>query len=86
MITIPIEKATGEIVGDVDIVSRGFVYMKESGELMGEAKEVIRAVLRDHRATSDSRFLRHHVTDELEKFFFASTRRRPLILPVMVEI
>lgn len=87
MVIVPMEKATGEIVGNVDIVSRGFVYMKESDELIGKAKEVVRRALADHRGTvSDWRFLRRHITDHLEKFLFQATRRRPMILPVIVEI
>ncbi|MBI4099428.1 ribonuclease J [Candidatus Microgenomates bacterium] len=87
MVTVPVEKATGEIVGDIDIVSRGFVYMKESDELIGEAKEVVRKALVDHHgAVSDFRFLRRHISDSLEEFLFKATHRRPLILPVIVEI
>jgi ribonuclease J len=87
LVVIPIEKATGEMVGDVDIVSRGFVYMKESDELIGEAKEVVRKALSDHqREMTNFGYLRRLITDELEKFFFASTRRRPLILPTVMEI
>lgn len=87
MVIVPVEKANGEIVGDVDIVSRGFVYMKESDELIGEAKEIVRSALAEHTGhVSDFRFLRRHVTDKLEEFLFAATHRRPLILPVIVEV
>lgn len=87
MVIVPVEKATGEIVGDIDIVSRGFVYMKESDQLIGEAKEVVRATLAGHPGSvSDFRFLRRHVGDNLEDFLFKATHRRPLILPVLVEI
>lgn len=87
MVIVPMEKATGEVVGNVDIVSRGFVYMKESDELIGEAKQVIRAALSDHTGqVSDFRFLRRHISDNLEKFLFTATHRRPLILPVIVEV
>ncbi len=87
MVIVPVEKATGEIVGDIDIVSRGFVYMKESDELIGQAKEVVRTALQAHPgAISDFRFLRRHVSDHLEDFLFKATHRRPLILPVIVEV
>lgn len=87
MVVVPVEKATGEVVGDIDIVSRGFVYMKESDELIGEAKQIVRAALKDHQGSlSDFRFFRRHITDHLEKFLFQATHRRPLILPVIVEI
>lgn len=87
MITVPVEKASGQIVGDIDIISRGFVYMKESDELIGKAKDLVRAALREHEGhASDFRFLRRHVSDTLEDFLFSATHRRPLILPVIVEV
>ncbi len=87
MVVVPFERATGEIVGDVDIVSRGFVYVKEADELLGEAKEVVRSILdKDRARLTEWRFLKGKIIEELEKFFFEVTRRRPLILPVIVEI
>lgn len=87
MIIIPMEKSTGKISGEIDIVSRGFVYMKESGQLIDDAKEVIKKALVEHEGPmSDFRFLRRHITDHLEKFLFNSTHRRPLILPVIMEV
>lgn len=87
MVIVPIEKSTGEIVGDVDIVSRGFVYMKESDALIGQAKEQVRMTLAGHPgAVNDFRFIRQHVTEQLERFLFDATHRRPLILPVIVEV
>lgn len=87
IVLVPIEKTTGETIGDVDIVSRGFVYMKESDTLIGQAKEVVRAALAAHPgAVSDFRFLKRRIADDLEKFLFDATHRRPLILPVIVEV
>ena len=87
MVIVPVEKSTGQIVGNVDIVSRGFVYMKESDELINDAKQVIRESLADHQGpVSDFRFIRRHINDHLERFLFESTHRRPLILPVIVEV
>ncbi|MCL4390005.1 MAG: ribonuclease J [Patescibacteria group bacterium] len=86
MVVVPVEKANGEIVGEVDIVSRGFVYMKESGELINEAKSVVQKILKEHAGKAvDFRFLRRHITDQLDEFLFKETHRRPLILPVIVE-
>lgn len=87
MVIVPMEKATGKVIGEVDIVSRGFVYMKESDELIGQAKKVVRDALAQHEGPmSDFRFFRRHITEHLEKFLFQATHRRPLILPVIVEV
>lgn len=87
MIILPMEKASGQLSGEIDIVSRGFVYMKESDQLISQAKEVIKKALADHTGPqTDFRFLRRHVSDNLERFLFDQTHRRPLILPVIVEV
>ncbi len=86
MVIVPMEKNTGEVSGNVDIVSRGFVYMKESDQLIGEAKQVVKAALDEHKGQSDFRFIRRQISDNLEKFLFEATHRRPMILPVIVEV
>lgn len=87
MVTVPVERATGEVVGDIDIISRGFVYMKESEELIGEAREEVRRTIEEHPGpVTDFRFLKRHIAERLEEFLFKATHRRPLILPVIVEI
>lgn len=87
MVVIPVEKATGEVVGDIEIVSRGFVYMKESDELIGETKELVRKFLSDHKGpVTDYRYIRRQISELLEEFLFKATHRRPLILPVIAEI
>jgi ribonuclease J len=87
MVTVPIEKATGLIIGEIDIVSRGFVYMKESDELIAEAKQMVRKTLQEHSGSfSDWRFLKRHINDKLGKYLFEITHRRPLILPVIIEV
>ena len=87
MVVIPVERASGNITGEIDIVSRGFVYMKESDKLINEAKQVIIDSLTGGQVNmSDFRFVRRRITDSLEKFLFQATHRRPLILPVIVEV
>ena len=87
MVVIPVERASGNITGEIDIVSRGFVYMKESDKLINEAKQVIIDSLTGGQVNmSDFRFVRRRITDSLEKFLFQATHRRPLIQPVIVEV
>lgn len=87
VVVVPVEQATGQVVGDVDIISRGFVYVKESEELIAEAKQVVRKCLSDNKGSvTDWHFLRRHIEETLEEFFYKQTRRRPMILPVVVEV
>lgn len=86
MAVIPMEKHSGKVSGEIDIVSRGFVYMKESDELINETKQVVLDSLKNHQGPTDMRFIKRHVSDALERFLFQATHRNPLVLPVIVEV
>ena len=72
-----------------DIVSRGFVYVREAEELMEEAKQIatdaIESVLR-HRGTIDRMHLKKCVKDDLAKYLYSKTKRKPMILPVIMDV
>jgi ribonuclease J len=87
VVVVPMEKSTGRITAEPDIISRGFVYMKESGELLNKAKRVVSESLRLKRGRiTDWRFVRSQLSENLEKFLLRETGRRPLIVPVIVEV
>jgi ribonuclease J len=72
-----------------DIVSRGFVYVRESEELMEEVKRIANDALMDvldDWDTVDRMILKKRVKDDLTKFLYARTRRRPMILPVIMDL
>ena len=78
----------GYVVSGPDIVSRGFVYVKESEELMDEAKRVAEAALDKVmlRRFDDRMAAKAVIKDELSKFIFKETKRRPMILPIIMEV
>lgn len=87
MVLLTIETSTGKIVGEPDIISRGFVYTKDSTELMDEAKKVVQQTLSQHTGKIlDWPFLRKKVEMTLENFFYTKTFRRPMVLPLVVEV
>jgi len=87
MVVVPIDRNNGEIIGEIDIVSRGFIYMKESEPLIAQTKQVVAKSIADHKTDiQDMGFIKNHIERELEDFLFKETRRSPLILPVIVEI
>jgi ribonuclease J len=87
VVVVPMEKSTGRITAEPDIISRGFVYMKESGELLNKAKRVVSESLRLKRGRiTDWRFVRSQLSENLEKYLLRETGRRPLIVPVIVEV
>lgn len=86
VVIVTINKSTKELVGDTDIVSRGFVYMKESEPLINEAKEQVKQTISKGGQIMDWYAVRDKIVDNLERFLYEKTERRPMILPVVVEI
>lgn len=87
VVVVPIEQSTGRIIGEPDIVSRGFVYIKESGPLLGKARQVVVQSLRTKKGRiMDWRYVRELVEDNLQKFLRKETGRQPLIVPVILEV
>ncbi len=81
-------RETGKIVAGPDIVSRGFVYVRESEELMEGAKNRVTQALK--RCTEEKIFdwttMKVTMKDTLSQYLFEQTRRRPMILPIITEI
>jgi len=72
---------------NLELVSRGFVFDKQNASLLNQASDKIRqAVAAKTGKIESDRHLRQLVTDVLERFFFDRTHRRPMILPVVVEV
>lgn len=86
-IVITIEKQTGKVVSGPDIISRGFVYVRESEGLMDEARDIVKSVLRDceERQITDWATLKSKMRDELREFLYEKTKRKPMILPIIME-
>lgn len=78
----------GEIVSGPDVVSRGFVYVKESEELMARVKEIslmsIRKVM--SKKSRDFAQIKANIRDDVAKFIFKETKRKPMILPIIMDI
>ena len=85
---VQVEKKTGKILGSPDLISRGFVHMKENKELIQEARTLIKkaATSKDDKSAADTDFIRQRIRDELGKFLFKKTERRPMVLPVIIEV
>ncbi|MBI4990963.1 ribonuclease J [Candidatus Gottesmanbacteria bacterium] len=87
IVVVPIEQSTGRITAEPDIISRGFVYMKESGRLIDEAKRVVTDSLRLKKGRiMDWKYVRKQIEGNLEEFLYKETRRRPLILAMVIEV
>lgn len=88
VIAISIDSVTREVVSGPDVVSRGFVYVKESEELMRETNELVCDILERCyiNKVTDWNVLKTRVKDGVSKFLFNKTKRSPMILPVIMEV
>lgn len=87
-VVVTIEKDSGSVIAGPDIISRGFVYVRESEGLMDEAREIVKNVLRDceERNITDWATLKSNMRDGLREFLYEKTKRKPMILPIIMEI
>ncbi len=88
MVVMAIEQETHEVVSGPDIISRGFVYMRESEELIEELTDVVNSTLDDCycRNITDYSRIKNRVKDELSDYLWKRMRRSPVILPVIMEV
>ncbi|MSU54540.1 MAG: ribonuclease J [Candidatus Staskawiczbacteria bacterium] len=89
MIVAVINKTTGQVIGSPDIVSRGFVYLRESKDLLTQTrKKVIEIVSKSagHGKTENYSYVKDEIRNKIGDFLFAKTERRPMILPVVIEV
>lgn len=83
-----IDAKTGALVGSPDIVSRGFIFMKENLRIIDESRAKVKKLItdRDPQSAADPEFIKQKIRDDLGAFLFQKTQRRPMILPVVIEV
>ncbi|SCJ81893.1 Ribonuclease J 1 [uncultured Eubacterium sp.] len=83
-----IDRASGEIISGPDIVSRGFVYVRENEDLINDAKKIAHQALEDslEAGNRDWSGIKNSVREELRKFIFKKTKRSPIILPIFLDV
>lgn len=88
VVVVTISKESGQVVAGPDIISRGFVYVRESEDLMDEAKNVIREALAkcEEKQITEWGTIKSKVKDSLREFIYEKTKRNPMILPIIMEI
>lgn len=88
IVVMTISRSSGAVVAGPDVVTRGFVYVRESESMLEEAKDKVRQTmnrLRENRVTEWA-VLKGQVRETLSKHFYEKTRRRPMILPIIQEV
>jgi ribonuclease J len=88
VVIVTVDATSGEVVTGPEIVTRGWVYAPEAEELIGEAKAAVRASLAEaaEEGATDFDTLRRHARRALGKFINERTRRRPAVIPVIMEV
>lgn len=88
IVAATVRKSDGAIVSGIDIVSRGFVYVRESEKLMDEARSVARKTLEEQCAKNVREWggMKPALRDSLSSFIYQKTKRSPMILPIIMEI
>lgn len=88
IVVVTMDKASNRVVSGPDIVSRGFVYVRESEALMDEAKARVEQALErcEDENVKEWAAIKSNVRDALGRYLFEKTRRRPMILPIIMEI
>jgi len=88
IVVVTINKELKQVIAGPDIVSRGFVYVREAEELMEEAKERVRQALEkcSEKNITEWAAIKSNIRDALGRFLYEKTRRRPMILPIITEV
>lgn len=88
IITI-IDRQTGKVKNNPDIISRGFIYMRESKELLAEARKKVKEIVEHATGVGtpiDWMYVKDNLRDKMGQFLYSKTKRRPMVLPVIIEV
>lgn len=88
IVVVSVDMKKQKIVAGPDIISRGFVYMRESGTLISEAQKMLNNHLNEMIKAKSTQWteLKNEITDVLGPYLFEKTKRRPMILPIIMEV
>jgi len=88
IIVLTTEKATGEILSGPDIISRGFVYVRESENLMDETRLIVQKAIDscEMKNISEWQYVKGTIKDALRDYLWQKTKRNPMILPIIMEV
>ncbi|MBU3901603.1 ribonuclease J [Patescibacteria group bacterium] len=89
VVIVTIDRQTGQVRNSPDIISRGFIYMRESKELLYQTRQKVKDIV--HRAAGskgqfDEDYIKDQIRDKIGQFLYTKTERRPMVLPVLIEV
>lgn len=88
IVVVTLTKQEKQIAAGPEIISRGFVYVRESEKLMDDSTKLVRDIVERNTAKSNFEWssLKQEIRDELNRFLYEKTKRRPMILPIIMEV
>ena len=88
IIVLTMDSTTGEVIAGPDVISRGFVYVRESENLMDDVKSVVRHEIKkcEEKGITDWSTIKGTVKENLKDYIFAKTKRNPMIIPIIMEV
>ncbi|PIS05172.1 MAG: ribonuclease J [Candidatus Buchananbacteria bacterium CG10_big_fil_rev_8_21_14_0_10_42_9] len=88
VIIATIYKKSGEPVQNPDIISRGFVYMRENKKLIEDVRHKVKSMLKetDNRSPAFENYIKERIRNEIGQYVYSKTHRRPMVLPVLIEV
>ncbi len=88
VVILTVEKQTGQLVSSPDIISRGFVYMRAAEDLIFKARQEVKKMFVKHNARYPMNYdyIRRTLRDDMGEYLFEYTQRRPMVIPVIIEV
>jgi ribonuclease J len=88
MIVVTVDHKTGELVTSPDLISRGFVYMKAREKLVEDTRQKVKDLMKSNSNKNRANWslVKDKLRDEIGKFLYQKTQRRPMVLPVVIEV
>ena len=89
VIVVSVETATGRVRKSPDIISRGFVYLRESQDMLRNARSITKKTIEDNTLgvkAINFDYVRDKVTDAVSRYLFQETAKRPIVLPVILGV
>jgi ribonuclease J len=83
-----VDTKTNDIIGNPDLISRGFVYMKENKDLIEKTRMIAKKIVKDQAGNLplDDDYIKNKIRNDVGQFLFTQTKRRPMVLPVVIKV
>ena len=88
VVIVTINKKTGQMIHSPDLISRGFIYMKENKKLVEDTRARVKQILKktDPKIEAFPDYIKNRIRNDIGQFLFQKIARRPMVLPVVIEV